>query len=146
MPDYPIPPVILNSHSLITVTATIWIAHWLKKRPHTSRRDWMKSRWCFWQRRNDFIWLPKWIRSCMYVSNIYGPREEPYIYSLTQTGHQSQRISRWEWARYMIFLKNFYFLNSILEAGKKQDTLSYRDMIWARHSQSQVRFQPPQCW
>ncbi|KAH8550546.1 RAVE protein 1 C terminal-domain-containing protein [Umbelopsis sp. PMI_123] len=40
-------------------------------------------------------------------------------------------------ARYMIFLKNFYFLNSIVDADKKQDVLSYRDMIWARHSQSQ---------
>ncbi|CAM0142758.1 unnamed protein product [Umbelopsis sp. WA50703] len=40
-------------------------------------------------------------------------------------------------ARYMIFLKNFYFLNSIVDDTKKQDTLSFRDMIWARHSQSQ---------
>lgn len=40
-------------------------------------------------------------------------------------------------ARYMIFLKNFYFLNSIVDVTKKQDTLSFRDMIWARHSQSQ---------
>ncbi|CAO3662730.1 unnamed protein product [Umbelopsis ramanniana] len=40
-------------------------------------------------------------------------------------------------ARYMIFLKNFYFLNSIVDDDKKQDVLSYRDMIWASHSQSQ---------